>query len=316
MTYVLAAEGLLALVLLAYLVKSSRTIGSKMTSYNSNQMKKLKEIDSLIHNQEQSIKRTEQLLHLPMLLDKKVSWDFVVSLTSHQPRFASLSAVLHGLRNQSLAPNDILLNIATGDFSQLPADVMQLEKDGFITIVQCEDLGPAKKLIPTLGTVKGLPIIVIDDDLEFDSDLFLQLMIAHHLNPQAVIASRVHRVTVKADGVIDSFANWDKQYVENKGFAKDLLPTSGSGTLFPSGSLHRDAQDSNAYLKLAQNTDDLWWYFQARRAGTLVHRIEGFSALNFVEDSQEAGLWKNGNQEKNEVNLALLVKEYGNPLQL
>ena len=316
MTYLLVVEGLFALVLLSYLVKSSRTIGSKLTSYNSKQSKKLHEIETLIHKQDLAIKRSNQLLYLPLLIENKVNWDFVVSLTSHQPRFASLTNVLKGLRNQSLAPKEILLNIAVDDFSKLPAEVTELEKNGFITIVQCQDLGPAKKLIPTLGKVKKLPIIVIDDDLEFDADLFLQLMISHHLNPRAIIASRTHRVTVKDSGEIESFANWDKQYCESEGLEKDLLPTSGAGTLFPVGSLHSDAEDAETYVKLSSNTDDLWWYFQARRVGTLVHRIEGFSTLNFVDDSQEVGLWKNGNKERNESNLALLLKEYGNPLQI
>jgi hypothetical protein len=139
-------------------------------------------------------------------------------------------------------------------------------------------------------------------------------MIAHRLNPTAIISARTHRLTQSENGEIQDFQNWDKQFETPVGLSRDLLPTSGAGTLFPTGSLHPDAGDGKLYEEYAKNTDDLWWYFQARRNGTLVMRIEGFSSLNFVPDSQEVGLWSNGNQERNEVNLKALLGKYGNPL--
>jgi hypothetical protein len=94
------------------------------------------------------------------------------------------------------------------------------------------------------------------------------------------------------------------------------MPTSGAGTLFPAGSLHEDAGNPELYRKLSFNTDDLWWYFQARRKGTLVRRLSGLDTLNFIDSTQEVGLWKNGNQDRNEVNLKALISEYGNPISL
>jgi hypothetical protein len=76
-----------------------------------------------------------------------------------------------------------------------------------------------------------------------------------------------------------------------------------------------DASNAELYTKLSQNTDDLWWYFQARRNGTLVRRLAGFDALTFIEKTQEVGLWKTGNQERNEVNLKALIAQYGNPIK-
>jgi len=159
-----------------------------------------------------------------------------------------------------------------------------------------------------------MPIIVIDDDLIYKTDLFLQLMIAHHLNPTAIISARVHRLTQNENQDVNEFQHWDKQFESSPGLHADLLPTSGAGTLFPIGSLHADASDGKLYEEYARNTDDLWWYFQARRIGTLVMRIDGFGALDFVAATQEVGLWANGNQERNEVNLKLLLSKYGNPI--
>jgi hypothetical protein len=314
MTYLLLLEGLLALVLLVYLARSTRIIGSKVTSHNSTLSKRLNEITKLISEQERSNRVANQLLYLPLILERNSKLEFVVTLTSHKPRFKHLAQVIQDLKNQTIQPVKILLNIAHDEIQFLPTDVMALEKEGYIQIVSCEDFGPAKKLIPTLKSVNEIPIIVIDDDLLYKTDLFLQLMIAHRLNPTAIISARTHRLTQSENGEIQDFQNWDKQFETPVGLSRDLLPTSGAGTLFPTGSLHPDAGDGKLYEEYAKNTDDLWWYFQARRNGTLVMRIEGFSSLNFVPDSQEVGLWSNGNQERNEVNLKALLGKYGNPL--
>ena len=314
MTYLLLLEGLLALVLLVYLARSTRIIGSKLTSHNSTLTKRLNEITKLISEQERSNRVANQLLYLPLVLERNSKLEFVVTLTSHKPRFKHLAQVIQDLKNQTIQPVKILLNIAHDEIQFLPTDVMALEKEGYIQIISCEEFGPAKKLIPTLKSVNEIPIIVIDDDLLYKTDLFLQLMIAHRLNPTAIISARTHRLTQSENGEIQDFQNWDKQFETPVGLSRDLLPTSGAGTLFPTGSLHPDAGDGKLYEEYAKNTDDLWWYFQARRNGTLVMRIEGFSSLNFVPDSQEVGLWSNGNQERNEVNLKALLGKYGNPL--
>jgi hypothetical protein len=92
------------------------------------------------------------------------------------------------------------------------------------------------------------------------------------------------------------------------------MPTSGAGTLFPPKALHEDASNAALYTKFSHNTDDLWWYFQARRQSTLIRRLSGLDHLNFIDSTQEVGLWKNGNQDQNEVNLKALLAQYGNPV--
>lgn len=303
---------LIVLGLLVYLAQSARTIGTKLSAQSTANTKKFREIEGLIFAQGQSAKGRDQLLYLPMLEQRGVDWKFVVSLTSHAKRFSTLAQVLQGLQNQILKPESIFLNIAHGDLASLPTEVKELEASGFIKIVACDDLGPAKKLIPTLLAEKKLPIITIDDDLEYEPELFLQLMIGHYLFPKCVIAARVHRVAAK-DGAVESFANWEKHFDKSEGPRADFLATSGAGTLFPQGALHPDSTNVELYTKLSQNTDDLWWYFQARRNGTLVRRLAGFDGLAFIEQTQEVGLWKTGNQERNEVNLKALLTTYGNP---
>ena len=297
-----------------YLVRASRGQGKSIGRFArklEETQKHLTKVEKNLHLE--SLKLQAQLPMIEFLtknLDTS-TMKFVLSLTSHPARFDALAQMLPTLRSQILQPQKIYLNIYSGDSAQLPRSVRDLASEGFITICEVEDLGPGKKLIPTLQVEQTLPIITIDDDLILSSDLTLQLMIQHSLYPQAIIASRTHLVVRNENGAIEPFSAWQKAYNLSDGPSSELLPTSGAGTLFPAGSLHPDAINVQKYKELSFHTDDLWWFFQARRIGTLVRRLPGYRALEFIPESQEAGLWNTGNKSRNDENLSLLIKEYG-----
>jgi hypothetical protein len=304
----------LSVLLLVYLVRGSRQLGTKMSKLQSSNIKNFKVIEQELIAQANSAKRREQLLYLPLIQSKDPDWKFEVSVTSHPARFNALATSLAALKTQILQPQSIHLFIANTDMAVLPNSVKQLEKSGYIKITTCDDLGSGKKLIPALKTQGKHPIITIDDDLYFENDLFLQLMINHYLYPDTIVAARVHRLAVNEAGEVLPFSDWHKHYDLTEGPAKDLMPTTGAGTLFPPRALHDDASDTALYTNLSHNTDNLWWYFQARRKGTLIRRLSGLDQLDFIDSTQEVGLWKNGNQDRNEVNLKALLDLYGNPL--
>ncbi|CAB4537174.1 MAG: hypothetical protein F2521_04415 [Actinobacteria bacterium] len=304
----------LSVLLLAYLVRGSRQLGTKLSKLQSSNNKNFNEIEQLLIAEAKLAKRREQLLYLPFIQGNEPDWKFEVSVTSHPARFNALAISLSALKAQILQPQSINVYIADADMAVLPNSIRELEKSGYITIISCDDLGSGKKLIPALKAQRNLPIITIDDDLYFENELFLHLMINHYLYPDAIIAARVHRLAVNEAGDVLPFSTWHKHYDLTEGPAKDLMPTTGAGTLFPSKALHEDASDSALYTKLSHNTDDLWWFFQARRKGTLIRRLSGLDHLSFIDGTQEVGLWKNGNQDRNEVNLKALLVQYGNPL--
>lgn len=304
----------LSVLLLAYLVRGSRQLGTKLSKLQSSNNKNFNEIEQLLIAEAKLAKRREQLLYLPFIQGNEPDWKFEVSVTSHPARFNALAISLSALKAQILQPQSINVYIADADMAVLPNSIRELEKSGYISINSCDDLGSGKKLIPALKAQRNLPIITIDDDLYFENELFLHLMINHYLYPDAIIAARVHRLAVNEAGDVLPFSTWHKHYDLTEGPAKDLMPTTGAGTLFPSKALHEDASDSALYTKLSHNTDDLWWFFQARRKGTLIRRLSGLDHLSFIDGTQEVGLWKNGNQDRNEVNLKALLVQYGNPL--
>jgi len=306
----------LAVLLLAYQIRGMREIGTKLSKLQSANSKGFKEIERVLSEHARTAQRREQLLYLPFIQSKNPDWKFDVTVTSHPARFDALATALVSLRTQILQPQSINVFIAESDVNLLPEAIKQLEKSKYIKVIPCEDLGSGKKLIPALKEQGKHPLITIDDDLYFENDLFLQLMINHYLYPDAIVAVRVHRLSVDDSGTVSPFSDWHKHYDLSEGPAADLMPTTGAGTLFPPHAMHEDAANGALYSELSHNTDDLWWYFQGRRKGTLVRRLSGLDHLNFIDATQEVGLWKNGNQDRNEVNLKALLSKYGNPINL
>jgi hypothetical protein len=257
--------------------------------------------------------RSNILNHLAIPTTKEfrsVSWDHVVSLTSHPARFSTLDIAIDQLLNQLLIPKHIYLNIAQSDLDKLPPAIKSLEAGGILKINSCSDLGPGKKLIPTLKLEENLPIIVVDDDLFFETDLTLKLMIQHHLTPKSIIASRVHKIAYESDGSIAPYSKWAKNYSLSNGPDVDFFATSGAGTLYKKEFFHKDVLDEETYKTLSLHTDDLWWFVQSKRAGVTTKRMPGYSKLEFITGTQEDGLWNTGNQNRNDPNLKSLLNKY------
>jgi hypothetical protein len=173
----------------------------------SSNNKNFKEIEQMLTTQARSAKRSEQLLYLPYIQGQNPDWKFEVSVTSHPARFDALAIALTALRTQILQPQAINVFIAQADLVALPDSIKQLEKSGYIKIESCEDLGSGKKLIPALSKQGKVPIITIDDDLYFENDLFLHLMINHYLYPNAIIAARVHQLSLSESVMCFLLAN-------------------------------------------------------------------------------------------------------------
>lgn len=314
MTIELTVVLIVLFALSAYIIRSQRAIGNKVTEairLNNQLSTEISKRDKTLKQEISKVRGQLNLLKLSLPGVDVTSKKFILSLTSHPARFAALAEILPLLRNQILTPEKIVVNIAESDAGTLPQSIRDLEKSGFIELNFVEDLGPGKKLIPTLNKYSDQIIIAIDDDLYLTPDLTLQLILEHILYPTNIIASRVHQITYNEDGSIKPFSEWKKAVENIDGPSHDLMATSGAGTLFPPKSLHADATNVADYKELAFHTDDLWWHFQAQRIGTQVRRLPGHRPLEFVPETQDQGLWRTGNKDRNDENLIKLIKKYG-----
>lgn len=301
----------IALALLMYIVRSLRIHGTKLSSIQKDIRKNSREIEAQLGGINSAI-QSPQIFELPGMKATRGSWKYVLSFTSHPARFNTLPQFLPSILNQALPPEEIHLNIAENELPQLSKEVKSILIDSGVKIFATTDLGPAKKLIPTLKRTK-LPVICVDDDLILNAELTLQLMAQRHLFPNSIIASRTHRITTDERGEIKPFKEWEGEYWRTLGPESRLFATSGAGTLVTSKHFHRDLFDEKLYRALSFHTDDLWWYIHSRRIGVDVRRIPGRRPLEFIPGTQESGLWVTGNQERNDINLAKLIERFGKP---
>ena len=308
-----ATVALLIVVLgfLAYVIRSLRIHGTKLSSIQKEMRKTARETEAQLGGLNTAV-QSPNLYELPGKRTSRNSWKYILSFTSHPARFETLPEFLPSLLNQALPPEEIHLNLAESDISKLPRQIKSILVDSGVKIYPTSDLGPAKKLIPTLKRSK-LPVICVDDDLILSGELTLQLMAQHQLFPESIIAARTHRITVDVSGEIKPFKEWEGEYWRTLGPEPRLFATSGAGTLVTAKHFHRDVFDEKLYRELSFHTDDLWWYFQARRIGVDVRRVPGRRPLEFIPGTQESGLWSTGNQERNDINIKKLVAKFGKP---
>jgi len=114
--------------------------------------------------------------------------DAVFSLTTIPSRLSHIDDTLKSLLRQTLAPREIRLNVPKYSKREkcayvVPAYIRELAS---VRIVECDDFGPATKLIPS---VLQLPpdqrIVVVDDDRNYPPNLLADLVAASDARPDA-----------------------------------------------------------------------------------------------------------------------------------
>lgn len=117
--------------------------------------------------------------------------DIVVCLTTIPSRIESIDITLKSLMMQRTRPRAIRLHIPR--FSRreqceypVPERLSQLES---ITIVRCDDLGPATKLLPALNELPARQsILVVDDDRIYDNHMLDAVESMDRLQPDSAFS--------------------------------------------------------------------------------------------------------------------------------
>lgn len=237
------------------------------------------------------------------------STEFVVSLTTYPKRYLSIDSVLIGILNQTYLPTEVHLNLTEEDWLKFPSSLFDHDFAFRVTINICDDLGPAKKMIPTLIRERNRPIIVVDDDLILKTDLFEKLIIEHVKFPADLIAARAHLIRRDDKGALCRYEDWEHNFKGGKLLNGELFPTSGSGMLVPPGAFHPNVSNIDLYKELSWHTDDLWYFWHMRMNSRNCRLIVGYDELNYIPGTQFYGLWNNGNRFRNDTNIKRLHEE-------
>jgi hypothetical protein len=232
----------------------------------------------------------------------------ILSLTSHPPRFPFLLEQLTRLADQTFFPDLLVLNIAIEDFPRIPREVTDLDLPFTFEINLVENLGPGKKLIPTILKYPKAIIITIDDDMNYPDNLVESFWQESKKYPGAIIAARAHQPLFIGEELAP-YLSWKFEISETSHVL--VFPTGSNGVLYPPRSLDDEALNSEAYKELSWSTDDIWFWIHSLRAGTQIRKSEFSYRAESGGSAQFAALNSNGNSLIfNDLHLSVLWNTY------
>lgn len=237
----------------------------------------------------------------------------VVTLTSYPPRFRHLHLVLQSLLYQSVAV-DVVLYVQEDDIKQLPESVFRLVSFG-LTVRSAPTLRSYTKLIPALSEFPDKYLLTVDDDVIYPPDLVHTLLSGVVADRSVIVCTRAHRAFTYPSGELAPYNSWphDVQDDAARSPSANLMATGVGGVLYPPKSLHPQVHDMESAMAICPRADDLWFYWMARRQGSLYRKVGSRMDLLHTPASQATGLWQQNSQGGNDEQIGRLVAEFGVP---
>jgi hypothetical protein len=204
----------------------------------------------------------------------------VVSLTTYEPRWATVHYTIESIGAGELRPSRLLLWIAPSVLALGTPDALQRQIERGVELRTCEDLGPHKKYYPLVaeGALPG-PMVTADDDVLYGAQWLQGLAQAAAARPDCIQAHRAHVMSFDDQGGFLPYHEWPA--------CRSTVPsalhfsTGVGGVLFPPAMQQalRDAGD--AFRACCPRADDIWLNAVAYRAGVPVRQTQPFSPLQF-----------------------------------
>jgi hypothetical protein len=240
------------------------------------------------------------------------STPIIVSLTTIKERLPYVHIVIETLLQQSILPDRIVLWM--DENLRLPpenAAILEQQVARGLEIRRCRDVGPHTKYYFALQSFPPHTLVLADDDIVFPSSWLGELLEAHRAAPKVIQTHRAHEILFEPDGQPKPYTqwNWHAKGIES---SPRLVATSGFGTLFPAGSLHRDVCDVATAQSLAPRADDLWLKAMSLKAGSRIAKVrpEPFHHF-FIPGTQVVRLWDdNGMRGGNDRQFRAIMDHY------
>ena len=241
----------------------------------------------------------------------------IVSLTSYPKRFETISIALKSLLLQTVKPDKIIVYLGNDTLpDDITTDMKEMENYGVeYRIDSTQNLMAHKKYFYAMQDYPNDIVVTADDDLYYPLDWLESLVKAHDMNPKVICARRVH--LMKANGLcLEEYNHWEDQCRRITEPSYALFATSGSGKLFPPGSLCKEAFNTQAIKDLCLKADDIWLKCMEVLSGTPVMWVKNWEvdqmSVDSIQSIQEGSLAAaNVEQCGNDAMLYVVMKQYG-----
>ncbi len=250
---------------------------------------------------------------------KKYKANVIVSLTSHPGRILTIDQCIKSLLEQTVLPQKILLWLSQKQFPTLehglPKKLLKmLEENAAVFELRWteDDLAPHKKYYYTMKEYPEFPIIIVDDDVIYDTTLVEKLMESYKKYPDCVSCMRANLIMFKPNGELRSYNGWLKGYtilLDQPSY--QLLPTGVGGVLYPPKCLPVEAFDSNVIKETCHYCDDLWLKVMSVHNGYRTVVPSNYCAYEEIDGTQDVALWrKNVDRDNNDISMEKILNYY------
>lgn len=199
--------------------------------------------------------------------------ELIVTMTTIPYRIGKIHVVIESLLRQTILPDKIVLNLSRDHFSDdaLPPALEHLRTRG-VDVRFVDDLGPYKKLIPTMMSDPDALWVTADDDLLYPPEWLERLYRAHLAEPEYVHCHRPHVMTCDDGGRLERYEKWhiDCEDVERFGApSARVFPTNGAGMISAREHFDPEVLDASVFQTICPIADDVWLKSMTLRRGTL-----------------------------------------------
>lgn len=239
--------------------------------------------------------------------------ELIVSLTSYPKRIGFVYKAIRTILAQSEKADRILLWLSEEEFpgreQDLPGKLLELRQYGLSIEWYTDDIGPYKKLIPTIRKYPHAVIATADDDVLYPTDWLKILWDSYQKKPNAIYCHRPAMLEIK-NGEFCWTATGKRYYPEATYLHRGI---SHAGVLYPPHSLHSDVTEEEKFLELAPTNDDLWFWVMAIRNGTKIAVAKyNIPTPKYVDGTQDETLSSRnfGEEKLFERDFDRLIREY------
>lgn len=202
--------------------------------------------------------------------------DVIVSFTSFPKRIGVVWLVVECLLRQTYPPKKIVLWLSRDQFPSMDSIPRRLKKYVDKAVLELNlvegDIRSHKKYWYTVQKYHLQPIILIDDDIIYDSHLIENLL--NKSDNKYIAAVYCHRINRGHDGKVLPYSKWRNMKVgKNTMPDMDFFFGSGGGTYFPAGSLLGADAPISSIMSCCPTADDIWLNAVVRKNGYKVIQI-------------------------------------------
>lgn len=231
----------------------------------------------------------------------------IVSFTSFPQRIDVVWLVIECLLRQTRVPSKIVLCLSReqfGDKDALPTTLKNYPENVVEIKMVDGDIRSHKKYWYSVKEYCDSPIIIVDDDIIYDSHLVEDLENVALHNNNVVACCWGGRMMWDNNGLIKPYSQWHGDVKLNE-ITGDFFLGSGGGTYFPNGSLLGANQPIEDIMSICPYADDIWLNAIIRHNGYRTCLIRKHNSVPEwkITNNKKLTTVNNGNMHYNDIQL-------------